>query len=123
MENTQRKVSNAELVSLTVHVDVLAQFDQLHFSRHVTHGPHQVAQVFAGDEAVLVFVELNEGLTQLWRAQTQNTNEISVRETELVEEGNRFGWERKEKERELAFNFIMCESSHLKQIHHDIISH
>lgn len=54
-------------MSLTVHVDVLAQFYQLHFSGHVTHGPHQVAEVFAGDEAVLVFVELDKSFTQLWR--------------------------------------------------------
>lgn len=58
-------------LSLTVHVDVLAQFYQLHFGWHVTHGPHQVAEVLAGDETVLVFVELDKSFTQLWMAQRQ----------------------------------------------------
>lgn len=71
-----QKHTDAELLSLTVHVDVLAQFYQLHLGWHVTHGPHQVAEVFAGDKAVLVFVELDKGFAQLWQAQTQKINWI-----------------------------------------------
>lgn len=51
---------------LTVHVDVLAQFNQLHFCWHVAHSPHQVPQVFAADVAVFIFIELQEGFTQLY---------------------------------------------------------
>lgn len=50
---------------LTVHVDLLAQFYQLHLRGHVPHRPHAVPQIFAPDEAVFVLVELLEGLPQL----------------------------------------------------------
>lgn len=78
MENTQRKVCDVELISLTVHVDVLAEFYQLHFSWHVTHGPHQVAEVFAGYETVLVFVELYKSFTQLWRHKHTQKRDLDV---------------------------------------------
>lgn len=51
------------MLMLTVHVNVLAQLNQLHFSRHVAHGSHQVPQVFAGDESIFVFIKLNEGFS------------------------------------------------------------
>lgn len=50
---------------LTVHIDLLAQLDQLHLRGHVAHRPHAVAQVLAADETVLVLVELFEGVPQL----------------------------------------------------------
>lgn len=58
---------------LTVHVDVLAQFDQLHLRGHVTHGPHQIPQILARDQPILVFVKLIESVPQLCKrhAQTQ----------------------------------------------------
>lgn len=51
--------------ALTIHVDLLRQFDKLHLSRHVPHCPHEVAQIFAADIAILVLVKLIEGLTEL----------------------------------------------------------
>lgn len=53
-------------VWLTVHVDLLAQLDQLHLCWHVAHCPHAVPQVFTADEAVFVLVKLLECLPQLW---------------------------------------------------------
>lgn len=50
---------------LTIHVDGLAQLYKLHFSWHVTHGPHQVPQVFTGYETILVFIKLYKSFTQL----------------------------------------------------------
>lgn len=52
--------------ALTVHVDLLAQLDQLHFRGHVSHRSHAVAQIFAADEPVFVFVKLLECIPQLW---------------------------------------------------------
>lgn len=51
---------------LTVHVDLLAQLDQLHLGGHVSHRSHTVAQIFAADESVFVFVKLLECVPQLW---------------------------------------------------------
>lgn len=51
---------------LTVHVDLLAQLDQLHLRGHVSHSSHTVAQIFAADESVFVFVKLLECIPQLW---------------------------------------------------------
>lgn len=56
---------------LTVHVDPLAEFDQLHLRRHVSHRPHAVAQIFTADEAIFVFVELFERVPQLCRTVTR----------------------------------------------------
>lgn len=50
---------------LTVHVDLLRQFDQLHLGGHVTHGPHAIPQVSAVDVAISVSVKLFEGFSQL----------------------------------------------------------
>lgn len=50
---------------LTVHVDLLGQLNELHLSRHVTHGAHAVAQVPAVDVAVLVLIKFSEGLSEL----------------------------------------------------------
>lgn len=48
---------------LTVHVDLLAQFNQLHLCWHVAHCSHAVPQVFTPDEAILVLVKLPECFT------------------------------------------------------------
>lgn len=48
---------------LTIHVDVLAQLNQLHFGWHVAHGPHQVPQVFTAYQAILVLIKLFKSLT------------------------------------------------------------
>lgn len=50
---------------LTVHVYLLAQFYQLHFSGHVSHGSHTVSKVFTADETVLVLVKLFKSIPQL----------------------------------------------------------
>lgn len=52
--------------TLTVHVDVLAQFNQLHLCRHVAHRPHQITQVLTADQSILVFIELIERIAQLF---------------------------------------------------------
>lgn len=57
---------------LTVHVDVLAQLDQLHLRGHVAHRPHQIAQVLAADQPILVFIKLIECITQLCRSVEKN---------------------------------------------------
>ena len=62
MEHTH---THTHTVSLTVHVDLLAQFYQLHFCGHVAHCSHAVPQVFTADEAVFVLVKLLERLPQL----------------------------------------------------------
>lgn len=49
--------------SLTVHVNILAQFNQLHLSWHVAHCSHQVPQVFAGDKTILIFIKFYKGFT------------------------------------------------------------
>lgn len=49
--------------------DLLAEFYELHLSWHVSHCPHALAQVLTSDEAIFVFVELLEGLTQLWKSE------------------------------------------------------
>lgn len=45
--------------------DLLAQFDELHFRRHVSHGPHTLPQVFVTDVAFVVPVKLHKSLTEL----------------------------------------------------------
>ena len=60
-----------ENVALTIHVDLLAQLDQLHLGGHVSHGPHAVPEVFAADKAIFVLVELFESIPQLCGAITQ----------------------------------------------------
>lgn len=45
--------------------DLLAQLDQLHLCRHVSHGPHALPQVLVADEAVFVFVKLSESFPKL----------------------------------------------------------
>lgn len=52
-------------VKLTVHVDILAQLDQLHLRGHVAHRPHEIPQVLTADQPVLVFIELVKRITQL----------------------------------------------------------
>lgn len=58
---------HANIDLLTVHVDLLAQFYQLHLCGHVSHSSHAVPQVFTANETIFVFVELLKCLTQLWR--------------------------------------------------------
>lgn len=45
--------------------DLLAQFDELHFRRHVSHGPHALPQVFVTDVAFIVPVKLHKRLPEL----------------------------------------------------------
>ncbi len=54
-----------QTVLLTIHVDLLAQFNQLHLCWHVAHRPHAVPQVLTADKPIFVFVKLLERLTQL----------------------------------------------------------
>lgn len=49
----------------TVHIDILAQFNQLHLRRHVTHRSHQVAEIFTADQSILILIKLFKRLTQL----------------------------------------------------------
>ncbi len=58
--------------ALTVHVYLLAQLNQLHFSGHVSHRSHAVSEVFTANEPIFVLVKLFEGIPQLCWA----TNEI-----------------------------------------------
>lgn len=69
---------SASYFKLTVHVDVLAQFNQLHLSWHVAHSSHQVPEVFAGDQPIFILIELFEGFTQLCREMRQNTNFLII---------------------------------------------
>lgn len=48
---------------LTVHVDLLGEFYELHFSRHVAHGSHAVPQVPAVNKPILVFIKLLKGFS------------------------------------------------------------
>lgn len=65
---------------LTVHVDVLAQLNQLHLCGHVAHRPHEIAQVLTGDQPVLVFIELVECVAQLCgKAEPEDCAEECVR--------------------------------------------
>lgn len=57
--------------TLTIHVDLLAQFYQLHFSRHVSHGSHTVSQVFTADETIFVLIKLLKSIPQLCRENTE----------------------------------------------------
>ena len=61
-------------VLLTIHVDLLAQFYELHLCWHVAHSPHAVPQVFTADEPVFVLVKLPECLTQLCAKRRQGVN-------------------------------------------------
>lgn len=51
---------------LTPHLDVLGDLDELHLGGHVPQRAHAGAQVLVADVAVLVCVELLEGVQQLW---------------------------------------------------------
>lgn len=53
--------------------DLLAQFNELHFCWHVSHGPHALPQVFMTDVAFFVPVKLHKRFTELWRKHTGNT--------------------------------------------------
>lgn len=65
------KVSvNEEKQIPTIHVDLLAQLYELHLCWHVSHSSHAVSKVFTADEAVFVFVELFECLTQFCEQET-----------------------------------------------------
>lgn len=57
--------SSGELVVLTSHLDLLHNLQQLHFCRHVAHGPHAFCYVFIVQISVLIVVKLLEGLLQL----------------------------------------------------------
>lgn len=57
--------AHTDPVLLTIHVDLLAQFYQLHLCWHVAHRSHAVPQVFTADKPIFVFVELLECLAQL----------------------------------------------------------
>ena len=61
-----------ECIALTIHVDLLAQFNELHLGGHVSHGPHAVPEVFTADEAIFVLIELFESIPQLCGAITQS---------------------------------------------------
>lgn len=51
---------------LTPHLDVLGDLDELHLGGHVPQRAHALAQVLVADVAILVRVELLEGIQQLW---------------------------------------------------------
>lgn len=68
---------------LTVHVDLLAQLDQLHLRRHVSHSSHAVPQIFAADESIFVFVKLLECVSQLWWTFTQSDIQTHVQQTSV----------------------------------------
>lgn len=53
--------------------DLLAQFDELHFRRHVSHGPHTLPQVFVTDVAFIVPVKLHKRLSELWQIGWENS--------------------------------------------------
>ena len=54
-----------ECIALTIHVDLLAQFDELHLGGHVAHGPHALRHVLVVEVAILVVVKLFKGICQL----------------------------------------------------------
>lgn len=47
---------------LTSHLDLLHNLQQLHFCRHVPHGPHAFCHVFIVQVSILIVVKLLEGL-------------------------------------------------------------
>ena len=62
--------------TLTFHLDLLDDLDELHLCRHVPHGPHAVCHVFVVQVAVPIVVKLFKGHMQLCdthtHAQTQS---------------------------------------------------
>lgn len=52
---------------LTSHLDLLHYLQQLHFCRHVPHGPHAFCHVFIVQVSILIVVKLLEGLLQLYK--------------------------------------------------------
>ena len=50
---------------LTSHFDLLNYLQQLHFCRHVAHGPHTFCHIFVVQVAILIVVKLLEGFLQL----------------------------------------------------------
>lgn len=61
---------------LTIHVDLLAQFDEFHFGGHVAHSSHAVSEILAADETIFIFIKLLKSFSQLCaRQDEQNTHE------------------------------------------------